>query len=263
MEMRRVFRGIARSTHIPQNISLADRLTLPQPVGITLEVSVIVPVSSRWGRTDRPLSRPPCCRRAAQSCRPSTARTGVCLGARMSIASCVAIRLATRRTGASACPGRRPRREHKIGGPSAPPNWTVPDRSPIAPLPEAGSRSFVRSSRLADRRADRPAGSSTDRVSVSVIACPWKRDEVELRQDDEDEQCAAQEPAPRARCERAEVALPVAVRPRSSCRHSSKTTRVPGLTSRASRSASQFVNRTQPCDSVRPIVDGSGEPCSP
>ena len=46
-------------------------------------------------------------------------------------------------------------------------------------------------------------------------------------------------------------------------RYSEKTTRVPGLTRPASLSASQLVRRTQPCDCVRPIVDGSGVPWRP
>ncbi len=45
--------------------------------------------------------------------------------------------------------------------------------------------------------------------------------------------------------------------------YSVNTTRVPGLTSAASFSASQFVRRTHPCDCVRPIVAGSGVPCRP
>ena len=41
-----------------------------------------------------------------------------------------------------------------------------------------------------------------------------------------------------------------------------KITGVPVLTSDASRAASQFVNRTHPCDSVWPMLPGSGVPCS-
>src|SRR4029453_18658361 len=40
-------------------------------------------------------------------------------------------------------------------------------------------------------------------------------------------------------------------------------TGVPSVTRDASFSASQFVIRTQPCDSVRPICDGSGVPWNP
>ena len=74
----------------------------------------------------------------------------------------------------------------------------------------------------------------------------------------------AEEPAARPGRERPQVAPPVA-RSTGTQRflHSVNTTRVPGLTSAASRIASQFVSRTQPCDSVRPICDGSGDPCRP
>jgi len=40
-------------------------------------------------------------------------------------------------------------------------------------------------------------------------------------------------------------------------------TGVPGLTSAATRAASQLVSRTHPCDCVRPTVPGSGVPCNP
>ena len=42
-----------------------------------------------------------------------------------------------------------------------------------------------------------------------------------------------------------------------------KELQFPGFTSDDNRSASQLVSRTHPCDSVRPMVDGSGVPCSP
>ncbi len=42
--------------------------------------------------------------------------------------------------------------------------------------------------------------------------------------------------------------------------YSMKRTAVPGLTSWASSSASQFVSRTQPCDDALLILDGSGVP---
>ena len=52
-------------------------------------------------------------------------------------------------------------------------------------------------------------------------------------------------------------------RTRCSVTHSAKITFVPGRTIEASFSASQLVSRTQPCDVVFPIVEGSGVPCSP
>ena len=45
--------------------------------------------------------------------------------------------------------------------------------------------------------------------------------------------------------------------------HSENTTRVPGLTSDASRAASQLVRRTQPCDCACPTRFGVGVPCMP
>ena len=46
-------------------------------------------------------------------------------------------------------------------------------------------------------------------------------------------------------------------------RHGRNSTFVPGATSAATRNASQLVSRTQPCDSVWPIREGSGVPCRP
>src|SRR6185312_6453040 len=52
-------------------------------------------------------------------------------------------------------------------------------------------------------------------------------------------------------------------RPSHSHRHRSKITGVPLWTRLATVSASQLVKRTQPCDAVWPISEGSGDPWMP
>jgi hypothetical protein len=78
-----------------------------------------------------------------------------------------------------------------------------------------------------------------------------------------DEQRAEKETTPGTDGERPGVLRPGAQRRQCGSGHDVNTTLVPGETSAASRNASQFVNRTHPCDCVRPICDGSGEPWIP
>ena len=124
------------------------------------------------------------------------------------------------------------------------------------------------------RLAGRPASAS----SIAVVpargrgrrvagCCRGSRagadDVAELPDDRRHDERAGEEAAaaPAAKVRASPVA---AVWGRLASRHYSvKTTRVPGLTMPASFSASQLVSRTQPCDSVRPIVDGSGVPWMP
>src|SRR5262249_15130488 len=92
---------------------------------------------------------------------------------------------------------------------------------------------------------------------------PWT-EEAEVPQRAADQERAGQEAASGPSAERAEILAPV-LRPeiRPPCRasrHSVNSTGVPGWTRAPRRRASQFVNRTQPCDCVRPIFDGSGVP---
>ena len=120
----------------------------------------------------------------------------------------------------------------------------------LARIVDAGHPALDRRARLADGCAWLAVAAPITLPNCQTIAATTKapREEAAARAGGEGRGwCARVRRAWRCRCHG----------------YSVKTTRVPGLTMPASFSASQLVRRTQPCDSVRPIVDGSGVPWMP
>ena len=232
--------------------------------------------TARWGRTGRSVMPPALLWNSRAMVPSSTATTGVLRGARMSIASC------------SGRPprGRRTERDQLL-------RVDAFDRHPrsrslelrrgstaVGPITAAfgtgGRRRRRRRSlpRARRQRVEDGVGVVHRRpASARSLAAASRADGARLAARDPITLPNCQTTAPRrtrrrrsrsrrrrrtirsVRCRSPRLARVSLIRV--------NTTRVPGLTSAASFSASQFVSRTQPCDAVLPTVAGSGVPCRP